>query len=179
VRHYVGQAAAGQEQQLTYLGDPEGYKATQCGPFLDYLNNNGLDALVAGLQAQPHDNARYIEQFQSLSAQDREMVGICSRAVASELIAASWDEMSLEEQAAHNKWAATQLEEVTAGRPGVSVYCPPGTTPMECKARIEKAVDAAECRGGIQIPLGPVTGCIPAKLIWGAGAILALLILRR
>jgi hypothetical protein len=179
VRHYVGQAAAGQEQQLTYLGDPEGYKAAECGAFLDYLNNNGLDALVAGLQAQPHNNARYIEQFQSLSVEDREMMGTCARLKASELIAASWDQMSVEEQDAHNKWAAEQLAEATKGKSGVSVVCPPGTPPLECKARIEKAVDAAECRGGIQVPFGPVAGCIPAPVIWGAAAVLALLIFRR
>ena len=164
---------------VNYLGadDDEELRA-DCVAFLQYLENNGLDALVAGLQAQPHNNARYIEQLQSLAPEDREMVGKCARLAAAELLSDAWSEMTPEEQAAHNKGSTQKLKEETEGRPGVAVVCPPGTPPMECKKKIEEAVDAAECVGGIQVPMGPVTGCIPRNLIIGAAVGVGVLVFR-
>jgi hypothetical protein len=179
VRRYVGQAAAGQEEQLSTLAGVAVTKRQQCSSFLNYLENNGLHALVDGLQALPHNNAEYIEQYNQLSVSDRELVGDCARLAAEQLISNAWTEMDPEEQAAYNAWVAEKLAEEAAGKPGVAVYCPPGTPPAQCAQKIAKAVDAAECRGGIRVPLGPVDGCIPQPVVIGAVAVLALLIFRR
>lgn len=176
---YVGQAARGQEKALAYLGDPEGLQRQECAAFLDYLSANGLDALVAGLQALPHNNADYVSQYQQLSVDDREMVGRCARLAAAEIISAEWQSMTPEEQQAHNRWVAQQLAEETQGKPGVSVVCPPETPPHLCAERIHAAVDAAECAGGFSIPLGPVSACVPGWLVWGGAALIIYTIARR
>ena len=153
-----------------------------CSSFVGYLQTNGLDALAAGLQALPHDNARYIKQYQALSLDDREYVATCGRLAAEQLLSDAWSEMTPAEQASHNEWVNVQLAKETAGRPGVSVTCPPGTPPAVCRDKIHAAVDKAECRGGIQIPAGEILGqrltfCMPRWIVWGGAAAVALLVI--
>jgi hypothetical protein len=150
-----------------------------CATFIDYIRANGMVDLANGLQALPTNSARYNAQYQSLSLEEKEMVGTCAVVAADELLSEAWSEMTPEEQTAHNKWQRQKLAEATAGRSGVSVYCPPGTPPEVCKDRIHEAVDKAECRGGLQIPMGEVAGqrltfCVPRWLLWTGGALVAL-----
>ena len=189
MRHYVGQMAAGQMTgqidpdtgEMIYAGgalEEQRQLRKRCSSFVQYLTTN-TPALAAGLQGLPHNNAEYIEQYQQISIEDRELVGECARLAADEMLDAAWESLSPEEQKAHTKWVGEQLAAETAGRPGVSVVCPPGTSPAACLEKIHAAVDAQECAGGIALPVGPVPFCVPAWLLWGAGALLVFSLVRR
>lgn len=156
-------------------GDIESKRAT-CSSFISYLDANGLDALSAAVQGLEHNNARYFDQYGQLTTDDREALNECAHLAASEMLAERWSELTPEEQTAHNKWIREKLAEETSGKPGISVVCPPGTTPEQCVNKIHKAVDAAECKGGVRVPLGPVDGCIPRGLIVGAAVGIGFLI---
>ena len=188
--NYIGQMAAGQMVPASWAkpgpagvvllpggpyGDVETKRAT-CAAFVQYLDTNGLGALSAAIQGLSHDNALYVEQYAQLNADDREALNECAHLAASQMLSDAWAELTPEQQTAHNKWIREQLAEETAGRPGIAVACPPGTPPAACLEKIRDAVDKAECKGGVLIPLGPVKGCIPRGLLIGAAVAVAALV---
>jgi hypothetical protein len=187
---YLGQMAAGQAIPASWAkpgaggimllpggpyGDVETKRAT-CASFIQYLDANDLDALSAAIQGLSHNNATYLEQYAMLNEGDREALNECAHLAASEMLSDAWGELTPEQQTAHNKWIREQLAEETAGRPGIGVVCPPGTPPAACLEKIHAAVDQAECKGGVLIPLGPVKGCIPRGVVIGAVIAVAALV---
>jgi hypothetical protein len=138
------------------------------------LDANGLDAIAAALQAQPHNNARFLEQKQQLAPDIRELVHECAYFASELMLEEAWEELTPKEQAKHTKWFQEKAKKATEGKPGVTAFCPPGMAPADCKAKIEAEIDAATCTG-LNVPLGKIAGqtasfCVSRNVIIGTVA---------
>ena len=177
-RPYVGIGATGVDPSSggpTYAQSVSSAQKAECEDFLSYLQSNGLHALAAGLRALPHNNADYVREHQQLSVIDRDLISQCAYLKSTQLLEEAWQDLPPDEQQEHHQWIQKKLKEATKGKPGVAVYCPPGTSPSKCKDKIEAAIDASSCRGGFSFDIAPgVSACVPAWLLWGAGALVAL-----
>lgn len=171
---YVGNGFAGIDPSAggtTYAQKQQAAKIAKCNELLAYLDANGLDAIAAALQAQPHNNARFLEQKQQLAPDIRELVHECAYFASELMLEEAWAELSPDEQKKHTQWFQEKAKEATKGKPGVTAFCPPGMAPADCKTKIEQEIDKATCKG-VNVPLGTIGGrtasfCVSTRVIVG------------
>lgn len=165
------------ETGKTYAQKQREAEVAECTAFVQYVRDNGLNALADGLQALPHNNADYIAQLNQLTPEDKERAFKCAYVASEILLEQSWADLTPEEKKAHTAQVKQKLDEATKGKKGTTVVCPPGTPPAQCKDQIEAAIDEQTCNG-VSIPLGPkgLNACLTYELMAGSAIGLGILV---
>jgi len=184
---YIGQAAAGQETMLAQSAGaskqptiPENPTKEQCDEWWGYLENLDatgfpMDAVIANMRGELHNNARFLEQITTLAWYDKENVFRCARKTGADMITAAVAGMTPEEKAAERERTRTKLAELQAqGKliDGKLVIQDPGE--LRSNAAYLQIQAALDCEDSLFCGSKNVLGMpIPKWALWAVGGLVA------